>query len=730
MNWVLPFSEITAKDRSRIGGKGYALAQMHRERMRIPEGVCISTEAYREYLKLTGMKDWIRMELYRKPFDMMRWEEIWDVSLRIRNMFVKTPLPAVFRERLLLDLESRFEKTPVSVRSSAPGEDSSRTSFAGLHESFVNIRGAESILERVRLVWASLWSDRALLYRKELKLNPDTSAMAVVVQKMIIGRRSGVVFSRSPVHDKQSVIEAVHGLNLGLVDGTIEPDRWILKRETGQILEHYPARREKYMAAGRQGAAIKKLPRALRDQPPIDGHEAFKIYELAMKAESLFGCPQDVEWTCQRKILHTLQARPITTPASSRDERSWYLSLHRSLENLKNLRVKIEENHIPGMEEAALEMSRLDLADLSDAALAREIGGRREIYEKWRQTYWDDCIPFAHGMRLFGSIYNDLVKPQDPFQFMALLEGESMISIQRNRTLEDLAALIGKDPASKSCILEGKWDQCNPAILQACDRILDKFSDLVRDKGSPVRDRSRFLQIALQMAELPAKRKRGKDQSAAFLQRRFLARFGPGQKKYGHELLDLARASYRLRDDDNIFLGKLENQLLASVTEGSRRIKARSRPSGKASVDDVLKKALLAESSLSEAGRKKTGKTEGGGFLLKSRQIVGQPAGAGIAVGKARVIVDTSDLFSFQRGEILVCDAIDPGMTFIVPLAAAVVERRGGMLIHGAIIAREYGLPCVTGVPDAAELIRTGDFITVDGHLGIVTVGEPTLRDE
>lgn len=234
MNWVLPFSEITANDRFRIGGKGYALAQMHREGMRIPEGVCISTEAYREYLISTEMKDWIRMELYRKPFDTMRWEEIWDASLRIRNMFVKTPLPDVLRERLLLVLESRFQKTPVSVRSSAPGEDSSRTSFAGLHESFINIRGAESILEHVRLVWASLWSDRALLYRKELKLDPDKSAMAVVVQKMIIGQRSGVIFGRSPVHDNQTVIEAVHGLNQGLVDGTIEPDRWILKGRRGR----------------------------------------------------------------------------------------------------------------------------------------------------------------------------------------------------------------------------------------------------------------------------------------------------------------------------------------------------------------------------------------------------------------------------------------------------------------------------------------------------------------
>ena len=108
---------------------------------------------------------------------------------------------------------------------------------------------------------------------------------------------------------------------------------------------------------------------------------------------------------------------------------------------------------------------------------------------------------------------------------------------------------------------------------------------------------------------------------------------------------------------------------------------------------------------------------------LKARQIVGQPAGPGLARGPARVILSPSDLFHFKTGEILVCDAVDPNMTFVVPLAAAIVERRGGMLIHGSIIAREYGIPCVTGVPNAATLIHTGDTITVDGYLGIVTVG-------
>ena len=81
-----------------------------------------------------------------------------------------------------------------------------------------------------------------------------------------------------------------------------------------------------------------------------------------------------------------------------------------------------------------------------------------------------------------------------------------------------------------------------------------------------------------------------------------------------------------------------------------------------------------------------------------------------------------SDAAILYRNEILVCDAVDPNMTFVVPVASAIVERRGGMLIHGAIIAREYGLPCVTGIPDADKIIHTGCQITVDGYLGIVTI--------
>jgi pyruvate,water dikinase len=90
-----------------------------------------------------------------------------------------------------------------------------------------------------------------------------------------------------------------------------------------------------------------------------------------------------------------------------------------------------------------------------------------------------------------------------------------------------------------------------------------------------------------------------------------------------------------------------------------------------------------------------------------------------------RVVRGRADLGKFRHREVLVCDAIQPSITHLVPLASAIVERRGGMLIHGAIIARELGIPCVNGVRDAADVLHDGEAVTVDGNLGIVTVGPP-----
>jgi len=101
-----------------------------------------------------------------------------------------------------------------------------------------------AILKHIRLVWASLWSDAALLYRQEIGLNVEKSTMAVVIQEIVAGDRSGVVFTRNPNDENQGVIESVYGLNQGLVDGTVEPDRWIIDRSRNTIVSHTPPERK------------------------------------------------------------------------------------------------------------------------------------------------------------------------------------------------------------------------------------------------------------------------------------------------------------------------------------------------------------------------------------------------------------------------------------------------------------------------------------------------------
>jgi len=257
--------------------------------------------------------------------------------------------------------------------------------------------------------------------------------MAVVVQEMVQGERSGVVFGKSPMDESQAVVEAVYGLNQGLVDGTVEPDRWILNRKKGVIISHHPAHREQALRPAPGGVRLQSLSAGLKKRPPLKEAEVSEVYGLVMKAESLFGSPQDVEWTYKWDILHPLQARPITTLSISEDdERPWYLSLHRSFDNLKELRTKIEKELIPAMEEAASQLARRHISELSDAELADEMAYRKGIYEKWLDVYKRDCIPFAHGMRLFGQVYNDVMHPTDPFEFMDLLVGAKMVSIERN----------------------------------------------------------------------------------------------------------------------------------------------------------------------------------------------------------------------------------------------------------------------------------------------------------
>jgi pyruvate,water dikinase len=445
------------------------------------------------------------------------------------------------------------------------------------------------------------------------------------------------------------------------------------------------------------------------------------VFDLEKRLEKLFMHPQDVEWTYKGRSLFSLQSRPITSGTASKkqDDRRWYLSLKRSFDNVKVLRQTLELEIIPAMIHQSQEFGSVDLAQLCDEDLAREIELRRGALDKWKKAYWDFCIPFAHGFRLFGQVYNSVVKPDDPFEFVELLRSDSLKSVQRNEELQHLAGMLQRKPQLQTMIKEGK---------RAADREFEEsLESFLNDSASPILssysgpEKRRLVgKLLLEMTQAKSstiqKARSPKDRENIYLNR-----FPDEKRRFGLELLDLARASYRLRDDDNIFLGRIETQLVRALHEAEERSNRIARL--EFTTDEAAEVTrMLRDETYSPRVRSRPEAKTSHYEKVRARQLVGQPAGSGVAIGKARVVKEAKDVFDFKKGEVLVCDAIDPNMTFVVPLAAGVVERRGGMLIHGAIIAREYCLPCITGVPDAVQLIKTGDNLTVDGYLGIVTV--------
>jgi len=732
MNWVLPLAEVKPAHGPAVGGKCAALATLARAGIRVPETVCVTTAAYEAYVSNTGLRERILLELSRKRFEDMRWEEMWDASLRIRNLFLNKRMPDLLARSLRDGLAAHFGGRAVVVRSSATAEDSDAASFAGLHESFVNVQGVESMLEHIRLVWASLWSDAALLYRQELGLDVESSTMAVAVQGLVLGECSGVIFSRSPNESSEAVIEAVYGLNQGLVDGTVEPDRWTVDRLTEQVTSFVRAEREQCVRPAPQGVQLEPLPSDMAGRPPLTDSEVLAVFDQALKLESLFEAPQDVEWTWDDQGLVVLQSRPITTlpGAEPDDERRWYLSLRRSFENLRALRDRIEGELIPGMVAAADELALQTVSRLTDQELASEIERRQAIHDHWVDVYWAEFIPFAHGIRLFGQVYNDALHPDDAYEFMDLLAGTEMASLSRNRALEQMADVVRKDPALAHRLrtgdLEGAGDDFTALLLG----FVEQYGDLscAVTGGSQCQEAPHALiKVVLEMAAHPPTGARLTSRDVETRRGEYLARFEEEERARAEELLELARTSYQLRDDDNIYLGRIEAQVLTAVNEGTARLQERGMAQASAIGRDDVARALEDPAYVPRVAEEPAA---AGDFVMRARQLIGQPAGPGIARGPARVINAAVDLADFGYGDVLVCDAVDPNMTFVVPLAAAVVERRGGMLIHGAIIAREYGLPCVTGVPDAIALISGGDRITVDGYLGIVTLDHaPADRD-
>nr|MEE4267224.1 PEP/pyruvate-binding domain-containing protein [Candidatus Krumholzibacteria bacterium] len=731
---IVPLERAGQYSEAFVGGKARTLGRLLEAGYPVPRGFCIQVEAYQEFLAVTGLRATIAMELGRKSFADMRWEEIWDAALRIRAAFLKHPLPA----ELAAEIRSAYaDLAPdlAAVRSSAPGEDSAGRSFAGLHESVIGIADVDSLLDAVRIVWASLWSDAALLYRKELDLDVTRSRMAVVVQEFIAAPVSGVAFGMDPLNpmEDREVIEAVPGFCEGLVSGAVDPDRWLLKRSTGEPISWTPGKN-----TGSEGRPV---------LPPEDVQD---VHRTLRRVGHFLGYEPDLEWTKLPHELIVLQARPITLGADDDPERAWYLTLRPGAASLHELCERVTTDLIPALKAEGARLAEDHLSELSDADLADALANRQEIHERWKGIYRDEFIPFAHGVRRLGMYYNDAVRPLDPYEFVGLLEHQTMIATERNAALKNLARMLRNDPVL-TCQLQElasagemtsrqAWQKEAGRLVSTassgefCQKFaffLDEYLDLTF-KSESMDDRPDLvLNILLQLAS-------GEEETSPEstgpidLEEKLLVAVGSDRQEEAREVLRVGRLSWQLRDDDNILMGALQNQLQRALNLAAERLQASGRLAGaiklKADSVPIILEALRNSRGGAVSLPTPEPASPGASSGLEGeapRQLIGQPAARGVASGQVRIVQDPADFSSFQRGEVMVCDAIQPTMTHLVTLASAIIERRGGMLIHGAIIARELGVPCVNGVSGATGILKNGDLVTVDGHLGIVTVGPP-----
>jgi pyruvate,water dikinase len=360
-------------------------------------------------------------------------------------------------------------------------------------------------------------------------------------------------------------------------------------------------------------------------------------------------------------------------------------------------------------------------------------------------------------VRQLATYYNDAVRPADPYEFLGLLRGERMLTTQRNRALADLAAqLVDNAPlwGEVRRIADAGRDRDDQVLEQLRDvpggvafaTTLDRLQSSLLDVAYDGERLSGRLDLLLRtIDELAQALESGKEPkpsgpgpgTVTALEQRLWAAVGAERRAEAEEVLATARLSWRFRDDDNLLLGRLESQLLRAVRLGVQRLRDAGRLHTLDNVGEA--EAPLVARALREPSREPvelpmeappapdTSAVQSG---ESARQLVGQPASSGVATGRVRCIRSVEDLGRFHAGEVLVCDTIQPVMTHLVPLACAVVERRGGMLIHGAIIARELGIPCVNGIPRAVEVLEDGELLTVDGFLGIVTVGPPEFELE
>ncbi len=316
--YVRRFGETT--DVEVVGGKAASLSRMAASGMPVPPGHTLTAQAHHDHLAASELEPAIAAELAgRDPSDYAAQAS---VSARIQSMITEAPLPTDVVEearnayRTLTAAESG--PIPVSVRSSATAEDLPGASFAGQHDTYLNVGSEQDMLRAVIDCWASLWSVHAIMYREAQNIAHHDVAMPVVVQHMLDPTVSGVAFTVNPVtaDATEIVINSCWGLGEAVVSGIVNPDHIVVSKENLAVAEFQVANKNVMVVRdGNQGTkqVSVAVASAKAQAKSLSEEQITSLCEMASTLEASYGAPQDIEFAFEGDTLSLLQSRPITT---------------------------------------------------------------------------------------------------------------------------------------------------------------------------------------------------------------------------------------------------------------------------------------------------------------------------------------------------------------------------------------------------------------------------------
>ncbi|HYF92570.1 MAG TPA: PEP/pyruvate-binding domain-containing protein [Symbiobacteriaceae bacterium] len=312
MELIRSFDALSRHDLTLAGGKGANLGAMVQAALPVPPGFVVLTHAYRAFVAGAGIQ--AEIERLALAADVDSQASLDAASALIRALFQQNSVPGEIAEAITRAY-AELGGGAVAVRSSATAEDLPDASFAGQQETYLNINGAEQVVQAVRRCWSSLWTGRALAYRIKNGIAPGDVALAAVVQRLCAADVAGVLFTADPVSGRRDrmVIDGAWGLGESVVSGIVTPDNWAADGKTGTILREHVAAKAVMTVRTESGTEERPVPEDLRCKPVLNAAQVAALVDLGRRTAAFFGAPQDMEWAMAGGELYLLQSRPITT---------------------------------------------------------------------------------------------------------------------------------------------------------------------------------------------------------------------------------------------------------------------------------------------------------------------------------------------------------------------------------------------------------------------------------